>query len=102
MASPGHPDARTEVGPSTDLVAPPAPVLRPPDSAPGPVDPARATLEGSTFESRYEMRTLLGEGGMGEVRLCRDRRIGRDVAMKVVRASHTARHDVQARFLREA
>ena len=33
------------------------------------------------FEERYELRKTLGEGGMGEVRLCRDRMIGREVAM---------------------
>lgn len=39
---------------------------------------------------------------MGEVFLCRDHRIGREVAMKVVRRSGRASPDLQARFLREA
>ena len=43
------------------------------DVAPTPLAELGAT--------RYEVRALLGEGGMGEVRLCRDARIGRDVAM---------------------
>jgi serine/threonine protein kinase len=30
------------------------------------------------FEERYEIKKRLGEGGMGEVRLCRDRMIGRE------------------------
>lgn len=54
------------------------------------------------LEERYEARITLGEGGMGEVRLCRDRTIGREVAMKVVRPSVSTRKDVRARFVREA
>jgi eukaryotic-like serine/threonine-protein kinase len=53
------------------------------------------------FERRYEMRTKLGEGGMGEVHLCKDRRIGREVALKVIRSEHGARNDLRKRFLRE-
>src|SRR5262245_53198695 len=51
---------------------------------------------------RYELRAMLGEGGMGEVRLCRDRRIGRDVAMKVIRRGAGSASDARARFEREA
>jgi len=54
------------------------------------------------FADRYEDVRLLGEGGMGEVRLCRDRRIGREVAMKLLRAGVGSRSDVRARFEREA
>jgi serine/threonine protein kinase len=53
-------------------------------------------------EDRYHDREQLGEGGMGEVRLCRDRNIGRDVAMKVVRQEHAKRNDLKVRFVREA
>ncbi len=52
-------------------------------------------------QERYETRAALGEGGMGEVRLARDRLIGREVAMKVVRAEHATRADSRARFIRE-
>jgi eukaryotic-like serine/threonine-protein kinase len=52
--------------------------------------------------ARYELRARLGEGGMGEVRLYRDRRIGREVAMKVVREGRDVQSDVVARFEREA
>jgi serine/threonine protein kinase len=49
---------------------------------------------------RYEARSLLGRGGMGEVHLCLDRRIGRQVALK--RRHPGARPTPDAdRFLRE-
>jgi eukaryotic-like serine/threonine-protein kinase len=51
---------------------------------------------------RYEVRSLLGVGGMGEVHFCRDRRIGRDVAMKVIRPEHQPDATIRHRFLREA
>src|SRR3954470_9585370 len=54
------------------------------------------------FEERYELKKRLGEGGMGEVRLCRDRMIGREVAMKVVLPSMSGRGEIHARFVREA
>ncbi len=53
-------------------------------------------------EQRYETRRQLGEGGMGEVQLCRDRVIGRDVAMKLMRSSALRRDDLRQRFVREA
>jgi hypothetical protein len=66
-----------------------------------PADPLVASAEEREFRSRYEMSDVLGEGGMGEVRLCRDGRIGRDVAIKVIRAGQGSRRDLRARFLRE-
>jgi serine/threonine-protein kinase len=42
-------------------------------------------------EARYLVRHRLGWGGMGEVRLCEDRRIGREVAMKTAHGTRDAR-----------
>ncbi|MEY4581231.1 MAG: hypothetical protein RL701_5934 [Pseudomonadota bacterium] len=53
-------------------------------------------------ESRYSERELLGEGGMGRIYLCRDERVGRDVAMKVLRTKYAKAPDTLARFVREA
>ena len=54
---------------------------------------------GEIDRGRYELSDLLGSGGMGDVWLATDRRIGREVAIKVARPEDA--EDV-ARFLREA
>ncbi len=54
------------------------------------------------FSARYETHEVLGQGGMGEVHLCRDHRVGREVAMKVVRKDSLELEEVRARFEREA
>ncbi|MBS2015237.1 MAG: serine/threonine protein kinase [Deltaproteobacteria bacterium] len=56
---------------------------------------------GDVAPERYSLRATLGEGGMGEVLLCRDRVIGREVALKVARRSRTDQAELRARFLRE-
>src|SRR3954452_468125 len=50
----------------------------------------------------YEIRGVLGAGGMGEVYRARDTRLGRDVAIKVLAARFAADGDRLARFEREA
>ncbi len=50
----------------------------------------------------YEIESLLGRGGMGEVYLARDPRLGRPVAVKVLQAEHTANSDAVRRFEQEA
>ena len=54
------------------------------------------------FNERYVLRELIGRGGMGEVHVCKDRHIGREVAIKVIRPDHMTRPDVVRRFEREA
>jgi serine/threonine protein kinase len=50
----------------------------------------------------YRLQSLLGAGGMGEVYLAHDTRLGRDVAVKVLPQEFTRDPDRLARFEREA
>jgi serine/threonine-protein kinase len=64
--------------------------------------PQLGALDEADFEARYQMGEVLGRGGMGEVRLCTDMRIGRTVAVKVIRPESAKRPRLRARFLFEA
>jgi eukaryotic-like serine/threonine-protein kinase len=50
----------------------------------------------------YAIRSLLGSGGMGEVYLAHDTRLGRDVAVKVLPEAVSGNHDRRRRFEQEA
>ena len=50
----------------------------------------------------YEIQSLLGAGGMGEVYRARDTRLGRDVAIKVLPSSLARDEDRLRRFEQEA
>jgi len=52
--------------------------------------------------SSYQIRSLLGKGGMGEVYLAQDTRLGRFVALKVLPAELTQNQDRLRRFEQEA
>jgi serine/threonine-protein kinase len=105
-------DAETEamhrfVPVRTALISRPEPVkpqAQPFEEAPtesmGFVDAQARPVSCASVDQRYEHITVLGTGGMGEVRLCKDRLIGRDVALKVMHDGSSA--DLRERFLREA
>ena len=59
-------------------------------------------LEPGTKLGRYEIRSKLGAGGMGEVYRARDEKLNRDVAIKVLPASLTEDADRLHRFELEA
>src|ERR1700686_3151320 len=50
----------------------------------------------------YEVISLLGQGGMGEVYRAHDTTLKRDVALKVLPATFLRDHERMARFQREA
>ena len=60
-----------------------------------PVDDPTSTLSG------YVLGEIIGRGGVGEVVLAHDLRVGRDVAIKRLRQEHPSDDEV-TRFLREA
>lgn len=53
-------------------------------------------------QPRFEILRKLGQGGMGEVHLARDRELGREVALKVLTGGGLGSDDARARFLRES
>jgi serine/threonine-protein kinase len=52
--------------------------------------------------NRYELGGILGRGGMADVRIGRDQRLGRTVAIKQLRPDLASDESFQARFRREA
>src|ERR687888_893654 len=60
------------------------------------------TLAPETQLGRYEIRSLLGKGGMGEVYLAQDTSLNRKVALKVLPAEVASNQDRMRRFKQEA
>jgi eukaryotic-like serine/threonine-protein kinase len=95
-ADPGEPSALA-------LPPPPLPGVLHATRADSPLSRSRADskppLPGAA--ARYRFGDRLGEGGMGEVVLAHDEHIGREVAVKRIRALDPTAEDL-SRFLREA
>src|SRR5579863_4899149 len=64
--------------------------------------PLRVTLAAGTRLGDYEVKSLLGAGGMGEVYRALDLRLGRDVAIKVLPSFVFSDPNRQRRFEQEA
>src|SRR5437762_11824668 len=60
------------------------------------------TLAAGTKLGRYEIRSQIGEGGMGEVYLAQDTKLDRKVALKILPAEVAAHSDRMKRFVQEA
>jgi eukaryotic-like serine/threonine-protein kinase len=59
-------------------------------------------LAAGTRLGPYEITSMLGAGGMGEVYRARDTRLNREVAIKVLASHASGREDLRQRFEREA
>ena len=57
---------------------------------------------GTVLDERYQLRELLGSGGMGAVYAARNLRTGKDVAVKILLPQRQMRSDGIRRFVREA
>ena len=63
-------------------------------AAPGNLKhPERSMLSPGRRLGRYEVRSKIGEGGMGEVYLAEDTQLRRRVALKILPAEVAARED---------
>src|SRR5438128_8206628 len=60
------------------------------------------TLYPGTKLGRYEIRSKIGAGGMGEVYLAQDTKLDRKVALKILPAEFASKRDRMERFIREA
>ena len=63
-----------------------------------PLDP----LLGTKVDDRYELKLVLGKGGMGTVYLAADTKLGRRVALKLMGGSLATDPEFRSRFEREA
>lgn len=61
----------------------------------------RAMAPGDVFAGRYEVKNVIGEGGMGVVYRAADKLTERDVALKLIRADRLAGKDAVNRLIRE-
>src|SRR5687768_11078465 len=66
------------------------------------VAPLPTLAPGQLFDQTYELQERLGGGGMGVVFRARDHRLGRDVAIKVLRPSPNDDVRLRRMFEREA
>src|SRR5262249_33394200 len=88
--------------PPTENIREPVTIV--PDTLVTPLPPqsgAIVTEDATVMAGPYVLGDVIGKGGMGEVLVAHDRKIGRDVAYKRLRATSPTDEDT-SRFLREA
>jgi tRNA A-37 threonylcarbamoyl transferase component Bud32 len=78
---------------------PPPAELEPPSQRP---PEAKDPYLGTTFDHRYKIEEVIGEGGMGVVYRARHKIIAKKVAVKVLRADMARDKEILERFLQEA
>ncbi len=93
-----HGDERTRVESPSARNAPPG-SKPPPLPSRSPDDPDIRI--GQTFGT-YKLQELLGKGGMGYVYRAEHTKLGREVALKLLRADYAKRRDAVNRFFQEA
>ena len=73
-------------------------------SDPSPLAPAADSpiRVGQVLDGRYQIREMLGEGGMGAVYTAEHLSLRKLVALKVIRAEFAGNEEIAARFSREA
>src|SRR5438477_1661823 len=69
--------------------------------APAPALPPGEFSPGTVLGNRYEILTLLGQGGMGAVYKARDTELDRLVALKIIRPELTTNPEILKRFKQE-
>jgi len=60
------------------------------------------TLPAGTHLGRYEVRSKIGEGGIGEVYLAQDKKLERKVALKILPEEVASNQERMGRFVQEA
>ncbi|HVY28567.1 MAG TPA: protein kinase [Polyangiaceae bacterium] len=65
-------------------------------------DPSADALIGTTVDGRYEVLSVIGEGGMGTVYEVRHRLLGKRFALKALRKDLAMDGEIAARFIQEA
>ncbi len=65
-------------------------------------DPHADPLLGTVVDERYEIASVIGEGGMGVVYAARHRTLGKRFALKALRKDLATDREIAARFMQEA
>ncbi|MEO8845100.1 MAG: serine/threonine-protein kinase [Kofleriaceae bacterium] len=96
-----HGDERTKIeSPSARNSPPSRASTKPPPVPARAIDDPEVRL-GQTFGT-YKLMELLGKGGMGYVYRAEHTKLGREVALKLLRADYARRRDAVNRFFQEA